>query len=215
MLTECRAAPGQLRKGRSGLPWMRRRGFCCTCDIPGEKDPKDQGIREKGLDGAQQKQPENVHASAELLCPLVVKKTQRCASEALGAEAPNRAPEHAAPQLLSRKGDFCQASVKTKLVGIKALSSTSNERRFSTATTRTSPQRGCYPLKTWSHELRLCSTDHSLHSQGKFWADPSPIPSPNPSPRLEAGIPEPGSPALIPDPKCLLCLQPSSRSPGM
>lgn len=128
---------------------------------------------------------------------------------------PNRAPEHAALLLLSRKGDFCQASVKTKLVGIKALSSTSNERRFSTATTRTSPQRGWYPLKTWSHEPGPRSMACSLHSQGKFWADPSPIPSPNPSPRLEVGIPEPGSPALIPDPKCLLCLQPSSRSPGM
>lgn len=78
MLTECRAAPGQLRKGRSGLPWMRRRGFCCTCDIPGEKDPKDQGIREKGLDGAQQKQPENVQSSS---APRLLRKTQRCATE--------------------------------------------------------------------------------------------------------------------------------------
>lgn len=194
-----------------GFCGCKRRGFCCTCDIPGEKDPKDQGIREKGLDGAQHKQ-KTCTSQQSSSAPQLLRKTQRCA---LGAEAPNRAPEHAALLLLSRKGDFCQASVKTKLVGIKALSSTSNERRFSTATTRTSPQRGWYPLKTWSHEPGPRSVVCSLHSQGKFWADPSPIPSPNPSPRLEVGIPEPGSPALIPDPKCLLCLQPSSRSPGM
>lgn len=214
MLTECRAAPGQLRKGRSGLPRMRRRGFCCTCDIPGEKDLKDQGIREKGLDGAQHKQ-KTCTPQQSSSAPRLLQKTQRCASEALGAEAPNRAPERTALLLLSRKGDFCQASVKTKLVGIKALSSTSNERRFNTATTRTSPQRGRYPLKTWSHEPGPRSMVCSLHSQGKFWADPSPIPSPSPSPRLEAGSPEPGSPALIPDTKSPLCLQPSSRSPGM
>lgn len=80
MLTECRAAPGQLRKGRNGLPWMRRRGFCCTCDIPGEKDPKDQGIWEKGLDGAQHKQKTCTSQQSSSVSWLL-RKTQRCATE--------------------------------------------------------------------------------------------------------------------------------------
>lgn len=46
--------------------------------------------------------------------PRFLQQTQRCASKAPGAEAPNRAPEHAALLLVSRKGDFLSSLRKNR-----------------------------------------------------------------------------------------------------
>lgn len=99
---------------------MRRRGFCCTCDIPGEKDPKDQGIREKGLDGAQQKQPENVHASAELLCPSVVTENPAMCQRSPGSRGTESSPRaHSSTAFIQKRRFLSSLRKKTNLLGSK------------------------------------------------------------------------------------------------